>query len=165
MNGHLDAFARVAVRLGDRLKGDAIETRVGRWLDSDVLKLFKRHWIVETAPGCGIFFSFWIDAEATRRGRIHYNIHALKLRALPGHKIQSREFASAFRSAFVATSNTANWPKLTLDHGPQTLLQGWISLTPETLESDIAAMAERPIALAPLIDTLLAQRAVRPPPA
>ena len=165
MSAYLEAFARAVVHLGARLEAEAVESRVGRWLDSDVLKLFKRHWIVETAPGCGIFLSFWIDDDAARRGRIHYNIHALKLRALPGHTIQSREFAAAFRATFAPRPDAAGFPNLTLDHGPQTFLQGWIPLVPKTLESDVTALAERLISLAPLIDTLLAQRSARPRPA
>jgi hypothetical protein len=162
MSAHLAAFARAVVRLRGTLEAQAIDTRVGRWLDSDVLKLFKHPWIVETAPGCGLFFSVWLDADALRRGRINYNIHALKLRDLPGHKIQSRDFAAAFRAAFSARHDTANWPNLSLDHGPQTLLQGWIALSPDRLETDVAALAERLVSLAPLIDTLLAERAIAP---
>ena len=165
MNANLDAFTRAAARLRGPLENRAIETRVGRWLDSDVLKLFKRHWEAESAPGCGIFLSLWIDADALRRGRVNYNIHALKLRDLPGHKIQSRDFAAAFRAAFASASDSAAWPNLSLDHGPQTLLQGWIATAPGRLESDVAVMTERLIALAPLIDTLLDRRAIRSRPA
>lgn len=165
MSVHLAAFARAAVCLRDTLEVQAIETRVGRWLESDVLKLFKRHWIVETSPGCGVFFSVWIDGDALHRGQINYNIHALKLRDLPGHKIQSREFAAAFRTGFAAMSDAASWPNRSLDHGPQTLLEGWIPLRPDSLESDVVALAKRLVSLAPLIDTLLAERAMLPRPA
>ena len=165
MSAHLAAFTRAAARLRDTLEAQAIETRVGRWLDSDVLKLFKRHWIVDAAPDGGVFFSAWIDAGALRHGRVNYNIHALKLRDLPGHEIRSRDFASSFRTAFTSSPTAACWPNLSLDHGPQTLLEGWIPLRPDSLESDVVALAERLVSLAPLIDALLAERATPPRPA
>jgi hypothetical protein len=165
MSAHLAAFTRAAARLRDTLEAHAIETRVGRWLDSDVLKLFKQHWLVDAVPGGGVFFSVWIDADALRHGRVNYNIHALKLRDLPGHKIRSRDFASSFRIAFTSSPAAACWPNLSLDHGPQTLLEGWIPLRPDSLESDVVALAERLVSLAPLIDALLAERATPPRPA
>jgi hypothetical protein len=162
MSEHLAAFARATVRVRRPLEHHGLETRVGRWLDSDVLKLIKPRWLAPAAQGCGISLSLWIDADALRLGRLNYNIHALKLRDLPGHRLQSREFAAAFRAAFKASHSPSTWPNLSLDHGPQTLLQGWIKLVPARLELDAAALIERLASLAPLIDTLLAERATLP---
>ena len=129
-----------------------------------MLKLHKPSWLPASAPGCGIFFSAWIDAEALRRARVNYNIHALELRRFPDHAIQSRDFAAAFRSAFTASS-PSGWPNLTLDHGPQTLFRGWIKLDPVRLEGDLVALARLFLPIAPLIDELLARRASLPPSA
>ena len=64
-----------------------------------MLKLHKRAWFPESAPGCEIFLSAWIDADALRLARVNYNINALKLRQIPGHSIQSRDFAAAVKAA------------------------------------------------------------------
>lgn len=162
MSDYLPAFARAAARLEPELAPHALEVRTGRWLESDVLKLHKRAWLPASAPGCEIFFSAWIDAEALRHSRVNYNIHALKLRQFPGHAIQSRDFAAAFRTAFVAASSPSGWPNLALDHGPQTLFRGWIELSPPRLEPDLVALARRFLPLAPLIDELLAGRVIQP---
>jgi hypothetical protein len=162
MPDHLAAFARAAVRLAPELAPHALEVRTGHWLDSDVIKLHKPAWLPGSVPGCGLFFSAWIDAEALRLARVNYNIHALKLRQFPGHAIRSRDFAAAFRAAFIAAS-PSGWPNLTLDHGPQTLLRGWIELSPARLEPDLVALARRFLPLASLIDELLAGRVIQPP--
>ncbi|MBC8010803.1 MAG: hypothetical protein H7067_11990 [Burkholderiales bacterium] len=160
MPDHLAAFARAADHLKPELTAHGLEVHAGRWLESDVLKLHKSSWLPRSASGCGIFFSAWIDADALRLARVHYNIHALKLRQFPGHAIQSRDFAAAFRAAFASSARSVGWPNLTLDHGPQTLFRGWIELAPARLQSDLVALSQRFIPVAPLIDELLARRAV-----
>ena len=160
MNAHLEIFDRVVVRMQPLLSAGQIEAHVGWWHESAVLKLQKRQWTNQPPlPGpseAGVFFSVWVDAKGLKQGRAFYNIHALKLRSLEGHAIQSRDFASAFRAGF--TASASEWPNVSTDYGPQTLMQGWIELDAVRLESDVAALVRRFVALAPLIDTLLDQR-------
>ena len=63
--------------------------KTGIWPDSEapkaaVLKLLKEHWSPDPRDSIlsttGIFFSVWSDEYMT--GRLHYNLHALKLREL-----------------------------------------------------------------------------------
>ena len=121
--------------------------RVGEFLGCPVLKLDKPHWNNRgevDIPG-EIFFSIWMEAD----DRIKYNIHALKLRHLTAYKLQSREFAAAFRAKF----EPASWPNISTDFGPQTLMQGWIS-TDSNLDELIAKFVE----MHQLIDELLKER-------
>lgn len=160
MDARLDIFERAGARVRPLLADRQIEAHVGCWHESAVLKLQKRRWTNQPPLGApsdaGVFFSVWIDAKGLKQGRAFYNIHALKLRSLEGHSIQSRDFAAAFRSAFSASAS--EWPNVSTDYGPQTLMQGWIALDPARLENDVAVLARRFVTLAPLIDTLLDQR-------
>ena len=164
MNAYLDVFSQAAARTKPLLDANHLEAHVGCWHESAVLKLQKRRW-TSTAPAAapseaGIFFSVWIDAKGLKQGRAFYNIHALKLRSLDGYNLQSREFASAFRSAFAASAN--DWPHVSTDHGPQTLMEGWIDLHMGKIETDITVLIRSFLPLADLIDYLLDQRASSP---
>lgn len=159
-NAYLEIFDRVAARVRPLLAARQIAAHAGCWHESAVLKLQKRRWSNQPpAAGpseVGLFFSVWVDAKGIKQRRAFYNIHALKLRSLAGHAIQSREFAAAFRSAF--TPSKADWPHVSTDYGPQTLMQGWIGLDSPRFEDDVAELARRFIPLAELVDRLLDQR-------
>lgn len=159
-NACLEIFDRAAVRVRPLLAASQIEAHAGCWHESAVLKLQKHRWANRppaAGPGeVGLFVSVWVDARSLKQRRAFYNIHALKLRALSGHVIQSREFAAAFRSAFAASK--ADWPHVSTDYGPQTLMQGWIELDTARLEEDAVDLVRRFVTLTPMIDTLLDQR-------
>ncbi|RQO70689.1 hypothetical protein DBR43_22085 [Pedobacter sp. KBW06] len=105
-----------------------LECKVGIWLDSVVLKIQKQNWTNASAEpfGEGIFFSVWLNDESIGKGKLYYNIHALKLRGLTGHTIKSRAFAEAFRLQF--KSFESKWPNVSVDFGPLTLMEGWVSI-------------------------------------
>src|SRR6202043_4285614 len=84
----------------------------------------------------GIFFSIWIDEKAASDNRANYNIHALKLRALKGYSITSRDFATEFGSKFA----TGVWPNVRVNYGPLTLMQGWVEVEPATFEKNGLAL-------------------------
>jgi hypothetical protein len=120
---------------------------VGDYKGCPFLKLDKAHWHnrgeVEI-PG-EIFFSIWVDED----GRINYNIHAFKLRHLTQYRIQSREFAAAFRARF----DSKGWANVSTDHGPLTLMQGWVSD-----EKEINSLIKGFCSVVPIIDELLEER-------
>ena len=161
MNADLCAqFERAAGRTRALLEARQIQAVAGCWHESAVLKLQKRRWS-NTAPAAGpgesgLFFSVWANDEGLRQKRVFYNIHALKLRALSGYSLQSREFAAAFRAAFEA--EIPGWPHCTVDFGPQTLMQGWIAWEPARLEDEVEALVKRFVPLAELLDRLLDAR-------
>lgn len=158
MQTYLDIFARAAARARVVLAPHKIETHIGQWHKSAVLKLQKPRWTplapAAVASEAGLFFSVWIDEPGLARERAHYNVHALRLRSLD-YSIRSREFASAFRAALAGISR--DWPHLSTDRGPQTLMQGWIELDIARLEQDVVDLIHRFLPLADLIDTLLDQ--------
>jgi len=160
MNSYLEIFGRVAAQVRPVLAARQIETHVGCWHEAAVLKLQKRRWANQPpAAGpseSGIFFSVWVDAKGLKQRRAFYNIHALKLRSLDGCAIQSREFAAAFRAAFAGSAR--NWPQVSTDYGPQTLMEGWIELDSPRFEDDVAELTRRFLPLAELLDALLDQR-------
>jgi hypothetical protein len=125
-----------------------------------VLKLQKASWtndrMDQVRNETGIFFSVWIDREAAAKRRTNYNIHALKLRQLRGYTIASRDFADEFRNHFA--SMRGGWPNVSVDHGPLTLMQGWIEFDLKSLEEDILGLLERFTMVSPLIDRLLESR-------
>lgn len=160
MESYLASFSRSAAKLRPTLDARHIEAHVGRWHESAVLKLQKRRWAhPHPAPGAGeagVFFSVWINEKSLRHQRMCYNIHALQLRSLKGVSIQSREFAAAFRSAFAGSSG--DWPHVSTDYGPQTLMEGWVDLVSDKMETDVDALIRGFLPLADVIDHLLDQR-------
>jgi hypothetical protein len=131
-----------------------------------VLKLLKRQWsndVAETMVSTsGIFFSIWIDREALRKGRLRYNLHALKLRQLEGYSLESRKFAAAFRRVF--SPRLQAWPNVKTEFGPQTLFEGFISIPPAGMESAIWRLAEAFLPVGKVIDGLLAGIPLKAPP-
>ena len=138
MHTCLEVFGRCAAQAHPLLASKQIEAHVGRWHDSAVLKLQKCHWTpavpAAASADAGIFFSIWVEDKSLKKNQVFYNLHALKLRSFDRHSIQSREFAAAFRTAFARFAH--DWPRVSVDYGPQTLMQGWIDLDLARLETD-----------------------------
>lgn len=144
--------------------------KTGAWPDEEaskaaVLKIFKAHWMPDfqdEAAGTtvGIFFSVWIDDAAVKGRGLHYNLHALKLRQLPGHVLESRRFASAFRATFGPRSGS--WPSVKMAFGPQTLFQGFAKCPLERADVGAYNLAKKFISLGSVIDGLLKNAVKRP---
>ncbi|NQX37283.1 hypothetical protein SAMN05421820_103747 [Pedobacter steynii] len=132
-----------------------LESKVGIWLDSVVLKIQKKSWINASAKpfGEGIFFSVWLNDESLGKGKLYYNIHALKLRELKGYVIKSREFAEAFRLKFKSFEN--RWPNVGVRFGPLTLMEGWVDIEHEHIENLVADLAFNFLEITFIIDDLL----------
>ncbi len=159
MKDHLVIFNRAADRCRPELERRKLEFTVGSWLESSVLKLQKRDWSNDgkpNAPRAEIFFSVWTNAKSVKLNRVFYNIHALRLRAMHGRNLESREFASAFRSEFAARQKA--WPNVSVDFGPQTLMEGWIVLGQDKLEESISNLIKCFVPLSEIIDRLLEDR-------
>jgi hypothetical protein len=156
---YLDIFKKTGNQLDQHLLSQhQLELKVGEWLQSAVLKMQKLSWLNQSQTARpfeeSIFFSIWVNKESISKNRLHYNIHALKLRELKNYSIQSREFAAAFRSQFKAFEK--KWPNVSTDFGPLTLMQGWISLDSENFNKEVLALANNFIEIQFIIDDLLA---------
>jgi len=135
-----------------------LDLKAGIWLNCPVLKLQKPAW---NNPGTkpfegGIFCSIWLSDETISKSRLCYNIHALKLRELKAYKLQSREFATEFRSRFAKLKG--EWPNVSTQFGPLTLMEGWVEFNEDTLEKDIAELAVKFLPVAEVIDGLLNEK-------
>jgi hypothetical protein len=160
MNRYLETFNGVVSNNRSILEKNHVNSFVGWWYDSAVLKLQKTGWsspaLHENPIHSGIFFSIWIGEEDVVKSIFNYNIHALKLRSLHGYAIKSREFADDFRSAFATDQHS--WKNVSVRFGPQTLMQGYMPLIPENLEKDVDRLVKKFIPLCPTIDKLLELR-------
>lgn len=136
-----------------------LEVAVGIYSDSVFLKLYKKSWASPAqdpvTAESRIFFSVWVNDEIIKEQKLYYNIHALKLRKLPGYKIESRKFAEAFRAAF--QEHRHQWPNVSTAFGPLTLMEGWVKLNPESLKEEISALADKFLDIEHLIDETLAK--------
>jgi hypothetical protein len=148
----------------DRIKNDSasellrkhqINCETGNWLDSAVLKLQKKEW-TDGGIGQGVFFSVWIGEEELKKKRFNYNIHAFKLRLRKGYSIKAIEFASAFRARLEALGG--QWPNMSIDYGPQTLMQGWIHADLTTFRRDVLKLMDSFVAIHKVIDELFEER-------
>lgn len=131
-----------------------LKVSIGSVMESLALKVYKPEWSSNPqspliANG-RIFFSIWVNDKTIRESRIYYNIHALKLRELEGYKISSRSFAEQFREQFVNGMN--NWPNVSIEYGPLTLMEGWIELNHESVEKDTAELVQRFLDISFMID-------------
>lgn len=128
-----------------------------------VLKLHRAHWCQAPADSMSsaseIFFSVWVDEAAVKKGGLHYNLHALKLRGMAGYALESRKFASAFRAAFGPRS--AGWPDVKMAYGPQTLFQGFVKCSPARVQAAAVSLAKHFIPLGSIVDDLLARAVVK----
>lgn len=155
---YLDKF-EIAVKAFDKkaLEKSELEIQTGIWLNSVVLRLQKKHWANDTDEkphsGSAIFMGIWIDQEAFSKKILKYNIHALKLRQLNGYTLQSRSFADSFRQKFREFEQ--KWENVSVQFGPQTLMEGWIPLNDERIHEDILNLIYNFIEITPLIDETL----------
>ena len=152
-------FAKIKARFGDRNQYGLI-CKQGCYTGCCVLKLQKALWtndpMDQVQNRSGIFFSVWSNEDSLRQRRVIYDIHALKLRQLEGYAITSRDFARDFRKSF--ESLRRDWPNVSVDYGPLTLMKGWIGSESNSLQEDVLIMMERFARLSPLIDGLLESR-------
>jgi len=118
------------------------------------LSLEKPSW---TSGPARIFFSIWTDNDTTTN-RVHYNIHAFKLRQFKGHVITSREFADEFRRHFKSVRQ--EWPNESTEYGPLNLMQGWIDFSTTTFERDVITLMTRFEKVSAIIDRMLEKRLV-----
>lgn len=158
---YINLFQRSADHLDPALLfKHRMDCKAGIWLRSVALKMQKRTWTnrpLETPSfEDSIFCAIWVNAGSIAKNRVHYNIHALKLRELKGYSIKSRDFAEAFRSAFKPFSK--KWPNISTDLGPLTLMEGWFPLDPGTLEERVNVFANQFLEIDHIIDELLAAR-------
>ena len=157
---YLDIFQKTADRLDSKLFIQKnVEYKVGIWLKSVVVKFQKPSWRNPSKAKPfeeSVFFGIWVNDESLRYGKINYNIHALKLRELQGYSIKSRDFADAFRSAFRPYAK--KWPNVSVDFGPLTLMNGWVAMDKENMETIIEDLAYKFLEIAFIIDNLLAER-------
>jgi hypothetical protein len=158
MQRYLETLQHVAARVRPALKAQKLEVITGSWLGSSALKIQKSEWTnaPQAAPHAEIFFSIWVDEKGLKKNRAFYNIHAFRLRNWTAYRLQSREFATAFRFHFAKQKSI--WPNVSLDHGPQTLMQGWIDLNDPAFEETALSLVTQFIPSAKIIDSLLAAR-------
>lgn len=90
------------------------------------LYLAKPHWTNrfdhKRESTIGIFCSIWVAPTLLKKKQFAYNIHAKSLQKLPGYKLTPKIFANDFRS--LVKAQVSQWPGISLDFGPSTLLQG-----------------------------------------
>ncbi|TPG44050.1 hypothetical protein [Flavobacterium pectinovorum] len=157
---YLDEFQKAANHLDQKLlKEKSVEVSVGVYMDSAFIKLYKKAWSNNPQEALTaesrIFFSVWINDSTNHKQRIMYNIHALKLRKLKGYTIQSRKFAEEFRKHFKNYEN--NWSNVTTNHGPLTLMEGWLKFDLESFQKDVLGLCNNFLEIEHLIDDALLQ--------
>ncbi|PIF33901.1 hypothetical protein CLU81_4529 [Flavobacterium sp. 9] len=157
---YLENFQKVVDQLDSKLLSTkSIEVSVGIYLDSVFIKLYKKSWASNSqeplTAESRIFFSVWVNDSTLQKQKIMYNIHALKLRKLSGYKIQSRKFAEVFRESFKDHEN--DWKNISVNHGPLTLMEGWIKLDLENLQEEVLKLANNFLKVEHLVDDTLNQ--------
>jgi len=94
--------------------------------DCSPLYIAKPHWTnrfdENRTSTVGVFCAIWVSEKDIKNEKFLYNIHSKAIKDLPGHKLKSREFADEFRR--LVKSTVSDWPGISLNHGPVTLLQG-----------------------------------------
>lgn len=155
---YLESFQKIVNQLDSKLLNEkSIEVAVGVYLDSVFIKLYKKSWASDfdkplTAES-RIFFSIWINDSLIKKQKIMYNIHALKLRKLKDYKIESRKFAEIFREIF--KDYKSNWPNVSVNHGPLTLMEGWIKIDLHNFHEEILKLTNNFLEIEYLIDNTL----------
>jgi hypothetical protein len=155
---YLEKFKKAVDKLDKELLIEKeLETETGIWLNSVVLRMQKKYWanlpFERPQSGPSIFFSIWLNEKTLTKNKILYNVHALKLRQLKGYSITSREFASSFRKKFKPFLH--DWPNVSLDYGPLTLMEGWIEFDERYLENNVLDLAKKFSDIDFIIDELL----------
>ena len=158
MNDAVRHFQRIfaEIQAGYRGAGGLI-CKQGFYKESAVLKPQRASWtndrMDQVENESGIFFSIWVDDASASLGGANYNIHALKLRHLKGYSSASRNFAEEFRRRFASLQR--EWPHVSLEYGPLTLMQGWIEVDGA---DEIRGLMRQFEQVSPLLDELLEQR-------
>jgi len=160
MKSYLEKFQNSVNRL-DKVQFDQkqLNIKVGRWFNSIVLKIQKKSWLNPSSTKPfeeSVFFCVWINAKSTDENKLFYNIHALKLRQLKNYAIKSRDFATDFREKFKAFEQ--NWPNVSTNFGPLTLMEGWVETDLNSFENTIAELANKFLEIEFIIDELLEER-------
>ncbi|MEZ4802683.1 MAG: hypothetical protein R2797_07890 [Gelidibacter sp.] len=155
---YLETFKKSADQLDkSRLKEKQLELYVGITLNSVVLKLYKTKWANPNTDPINaktrIFFAIWVNHQTLKQNKVYYNIHALKLREMKGYTITSRAFADSFRKELVKYTN--DWDNVKMDLGPLTLMEGWVQVKDENLETCIVQLANKFINIDDIIDNTL----------
>lgn len=156
---YLERFRKAVNLLNpEQLKEMQLEVAVVEVLNCVCLKIYKKVWCSPNEDSLlaksRIFFSVWISEESDREQKLLYNIHAFKLRYLPGYAIESRKFADLFRRDFKAFEQ--QWPNVSVKYGPLTLMEGWTGFDHKSIAQEIIALANNFLTIAPLIDDTLA---------
>ena len=157
---YLENFQKIVAQLDSKLLDEkSIEVSVGIYLDSVFIKLYKKSWASNPQEALiaesRIFFSFWVNDSTLEKQKIMYNIHALKLRKLKGYSIQSRKFAEFFRENF--KDYEQKWQNISVNHGPLTLMEGWIKLDLENFQEEVLKLVSSFLEIEHLIDDTLNQ--------
>lgn len=157
---YLENFQKAADRLDQEILNEkSIEVAVGIYLDSVFIKLYKKSWSTNPDEALTsesrIFFSVWVSDSDIEKQRLMYNIHALKLRKFKVYTIESRKFAEVFRKSFKAYED--KWPNVTTNHGPLTLMEGWLKLDLENFQEDIVKLSYNFLEIEHLIDATFDQ--------
>lgn len=157
---YLGTFQKAADNLNPKtLQSKQVEVAVGQVLNSVFLKIYKKSWANPSqdplTAESRIFFSIWVNDSTLDKQKLFYNIHALKMRNLRGYSIKSKEFAETFRKSF--KRHEQNWPNVSVDFGPLTLMEGWKRIDLENLQRDIVDLANRFLEIDSLIDNTLAE--------
>jgi len=161
INYYLDKFQKSIDPADQNLFSQKqLDLKVGICRNSVVLKIQKASWTNNTLTTKpfeeSIFFSVWLSDESIKDDKLYYNIHALKLRELTGYSIKSRDFAEAFREQF--KSYQYNWPNVSTQFGPLTLMEGWVNMEAENIEVVIRELAYKFLEVQYIIDDLLNER-------
>ena len=155
---YLEYFQQMATALKSELLTHQLEVAAVTYGDTVVLKLYRASWANPSqnplTAETRIFFSVWTKEQLLKEQKLFYNIHALKLRKLPGFAIESRKFADAFRKGFRHFAH--HWPNVRMDFGPLTLMEGWVETGTESLSRQTLGLARNFPEIAPLIDNTLA---------
>ncbi len=159
-NFYLDRFHLAASGISEEILNTyGLKLSIDTILESVVLKVYKPEWSGTPQSPLNaegrIFFSVWVNDKTIREEKIFYNIHALKLRMLKAYKISSRDFAQNFRKEF--SIHQSEWPNVSVDYGPLTLLEGWTELNKDTIEQNIHELVQKFLKISPVIDNLLDQ--------
>ena len=162
-NLYLPLFQQAVDQLDKtKLNHKQLQAETGVWLDTVILRIQKQHWAnnpgEKPQTGSAIFFSIWIDDGDSSDPKLFYNIYALKLRKLNGYVQTSRKFADDFRAQFEDLKH--DWPNVSTNFGPQTLIQGWQPVNLEYLVIDILKIANKFTEIDFIIDNLLNSRKV-----
>lgn len=157
---YLENFQKIVDQLDSKLLDKkSIEVSVGIYLDSVFIKLYKKSWASNPQEALTaesrIFFSVWVNDSTLEKQKIMYNIHALKLRKLKGYSIQSRKFAEVFRENF--KDYEQKWQNMSVNHGPLTLMEGWIKLDLENFQEEVLKLVSNFLEIEYLIDHTLNQ--------